>query len=304
MPNKTVVTIGVFDGVHAGHRELISQARRIADQRGASLTVASFDPHPASVLRPESFAGLLTLPERRRELLLACGVDHVEYLAFDDAMQTMDPTSFVEDVLVSQLGADVVMVGANFRFGNKAEGDIETLKLLAPKFGYEVVVVDLVGDDSTWSSTRIRNLIVDADVARAAHLLGRNHRLCGEVVHGDHRGRELGFPTANLRLDGPLTIPGDGVYSALMLWNDQVWPSAVSIGTNPTFDGVIGRRVEAFVIDQSGLDLYGEHICLDFIDFVRPMAKFEGLDDLILAMNGDVDKARTQIADFLDLQGN
>ena len=298
------MTIGVFDGVHAGHRALIAQARTIADQCGASLTVASFDPHPASVLRPESFSGLLTLPERRAELLLAIGVDHVEYLTFDDNMRTMNPESFIEDVLVSRLGADVIVIGTNFRFGNKAEGDIDTLRTFAPKFGFDVVTVDLAGDDAAWSSTRIRNLIIDSNVAQAGVLLGRRHRLTGVVVHGDHRGRELGFPTANLQTDEPLIIPADGVYSALMLWNDQAWPAAVSIGTNPTFDGVVGRRVEAFVIDQTGLDLYDQRICLDFIDFVRPMAKFSGLDDLIVAMNGDVDKARTQIADFLDLQGN
>lgn len=303
-PNKTVVTIGVFDGVHAGHRALIAQGRDVANDLNATLTVASFDPHPASVLRPESFAGLLTLPERRKELLLALGVDHVEFLTFDDSMRSMDPESFIEDILVDRLGADVVLVGTNFRFGNKAEGDIDTLRNMSEKFGYSVVTVDLAGDDTAWSSTRIRNLISDSHVAKAADLLGRNHRLTGVVVHGDHRGRELGFPTANLQVDEPLIIPADGVYSAVMMWDDRHWPAAVSIGTNPTFDGVVGRRVEAFVIGETDLDLYDHRISLDFIDFVRPMVKFGGLDELIMAMNADVAIAHGQITDFLDLQGN
>jgi riboflavin kinase/FMN adenylyltransferase len=275
-PNKNVVTIGVFDGVHAGHRALIAQAREIADDLNATLTVASFDPHPASVLRPEAFLGLLTVPERRTELLLELGVDRVEYLSFDENMRTMNSSLFVEDVLVNQLGADVILVGTNFRFGNKAEGDIDTLRDLARKFGFTVITVDLAGDDTAWSSTRIRNLIVDSQVAKAAELLGRHHRLSGVVVHGDHRGRELGYPTANLQVDDSLIIPADGVYSALMSWNGQQLPAAVSIGTNPTFDGVVGRRVEAYVIDEIGLDLYGQRIYLDSVSYTHLRAHETG----------------------------
>ncbi len=299
-PNKTVVTIGVFDGVHEGHRSLITQARSIADREGASLSVASFDPHPASVLRPESFLGLLTTPARRIELLLAAGVDRVEYLPFTDQLRDMDAETFIEEILVNQLGADVIVIGRNFRFGHHATGDIETLNDFAPKFGYSVLPVDLAGDDAAWSSTRVRQLIIDGNVAQATNILGRNHRLTGTVVHGDHRGRELGFPTANMDVIKPLIIPADGVYSAVMHWNDQVLPAAVSIGTNPTFDGVVGRRVEAYVIDHTDLDLYDAEISLDFIDFVRPMVKFAGLDELLVAMHADVAKARLHIADFLD----
>lgn len=298
--NKTVVTIGVFDGVHEGHRALISHARSIADLEQATLTVASFDPHPASVLRPENFLGLLTTPQRRTELLLAAGVDHVEYLHFDDSLRDMDAQTFIEEVLVNRLGADVIVVGENFRFGNRAVGDITMLRGCAEKFGYSVEPVVLAGDGTAWSSTRVRQLIIDGQVAQAANILGRSHRLTGTVVHGDHRGRELGYPTANMDVISPLVIPADGVYSAVMNWNEQVLPAAVSIGTNPTFDGVEGRRVEAYVIDQTGLDLYGDQISLDFIDFVRPMVKFNGLDDLLVAMHADVAKARLHIADFLD----
>ena len=290
----------MFDGVHEGHRALISHARSIADLEQATLTVASFDPHPASVLRPENFLGLLTTPQRRTELLLAAGVDHVEYLHFDDSLRDMDAQTFIEEVLVNRLGADVIVVGENFRFGNRAVGDITMLRGCAEKFGYSVEPVVLAGDGTAWSSTRVRQLIIDGQVAQAANILGRSHRLTGTVVHGDHRGRELGYPTANMDVISPLVIPADGVYSAVMNWNEQVLPAAVSIGTNPTFDGVEGRRVEAYVIDQTGLDLYGDQISLDFIDFVRPMVKFNGLDDLLVAMHADVAKARLHIADFLD----
>lgn len=303
-PNRTVVTIGVFDGVHAGHKSLIARARSIANDQNASLTVATFDPHPASVLRPDTFLGLLTLPQRRAELLKDAGVDRVEYLNFDATLSTMGSATFVEDILVTRLGADVIVVGTNFRFGNRAQGDITTLRELSEKFGYEVIAVDLAGDDAAWSSTRIRKLIVEGNVSSATELLGRAHRLSGVIVHGDHRGRELGYPTANLQVDHSLIIPADGVYSALLGWNGRQLPAAVSIGTNPTFDGVIGRRVEAYVFDETDLDLYDQQINLDFIGFVRTMQKFAGLDELVTAMANDVAVAREQIADFLDVQGN
>ncbi len=297
---KTVVTIGVFDGVHAGHRQLISHARSIANDLNGELTVASFDPHPTSVLRPDKFLGLLTLPQRRTELLLEQGVTRVEFLNFDSHLQLMHALTFVKDVIVGQLHADVIVVGENFRFGHKAAGSVETLQDISAEFGFEVVPVVLAGDDQAWSSTRIRHSLIAGDVASARTMLGRSHRLTGVVVHGDHRGRELGFPTANLNVDQPLVVPADGVYSAMMHWDGQAWPCAVSVGTNPTFDGVIGRRVEAYVMDHKHLDLYDHEISLDFIDFVRPMLKFDGLDSLIEAMHNDVARAREQIADFLD----
>ena len=297
---SSVVAVGVFDGVHGGHKVLIDRARRIADQRSLPLVVASFNPHPAMVLRPGTFLGLLTLPERRAELLRDAGADRVEFLTFDDTLRNMSADEFVENIIQGRLHAAAVVVGRNFRFGRKASGDVDALQVLANKYGFDVDVVDLAGDTQSWSSTRIRQAILAGDVAMARDLLARPHRLSGPVVHGDHRGRELGFPTANIAVPEELLIPMDGVYSAIVRVAGQSYPAAVSIGTNPTFEGVLSRRVEAHVIGHTDLDLYGQMADLDFIDFVRPMLKFEGIDPLIAAMNNDVVLASAQISDFLD----
>lgn len=295
-----VIAIGVFDGVHAGHKYLIGEAKRIATELNGSLTVASFDPHPVSVLRPEDFLGLLSTPTFRTKLLIAAGADKVEYIDFTQSVSKMSPDEFVEHVVLAKLFANVVVVGENFRFGAGASGDVKTLLTLAGKYGFEVRVVNLVGDKKIWSSTRIRNHIIAGEVKAARGLLGRPHRLTGEVVYGDQRGRELGYPTANLQVTSGLIIPADGVYSGLLSVGQQVMPAAISIGTNPTFAGVIGRRVEAYVLDRTDLDLYGQVIDLDFLDFVRSMAKFDGIDQLIAQMANDVEVARGQITDFLD----
>lgn len=295
-----VVAIGVFDGVHAGHKYLIGEAKRIANELGGSLAIASFDPHPVSVLRPESFLGLLSTPSYRTTLLLAAGADDVEYIDFTHTVSNMSPDEFVDQVLMAKLSANVVVIGENFRFGAGASGDVQTLLMLANKYGFEVRVVKLVGDSNTWSSTRIRNHIIAGEVKPAREILGRPHRLTGEVVYGDQRGRELGYPTANMQVAGDLIIPADGVYSGLLCAQQEVFPAAISIGTNPTFEGVVGRRVEAYVLDRMDLNLYGQVIDLDFLDFVRSMAKFEGIDQLIEQMAHDVEVARGQISDFLD----
>ena len=300
MSKKVVVTIGVFDGVHRGHRKLIDHARTVADAHDAVLVAASFDPHPYSVLHPDEFLGLLTLAPRRTELLKDAGIDRVEYLTFDEDFRRITPAEFIDHIIVDRLAADVIVIGANFRFGQKAAGDVATLKSMASKYGYEVIDVNLEGDGQTYSSTRVRNAIVAGDVKTARAILGRPHRLTGVVVHGDHRGRELGFPTANLDVIEPLLIPADGVYSGQITFDGQTEPVAISIGTNPTFDGVVGRRVEAHVMGRNDLDLYGLTVDLDFIDHVRPMVKFDGLDALISAMNADLEAAKAHIADFLD----
>ncbi len=297
---STVVTIGVFDGVHAGHRYLINQAKQIANQTNSILVVASFDPHPISVLRPDNFLGLLTLPDFRLKLLKAAGADRVEFIEFSKDVSRMTPDEFIDTVVLGQLKANSVVVGENFRFGNSASGNVETLEILANKFGFNLDVVKLVGDQQTWSSTRIRNYLIGGDVKAARQILGRPHRLTGVVVHGDHRGRELGYPTANLEVAGNLIIPADGVYSALLTTAEDVFPAAVSIGTNPTFTDVVNRRVEAYVLDRTDLDLYGKQISIDFIDHVRTMAKFDGVEPLIAQMAKDVENSRFQINDFLD----
>ena len=306
MSNKqpTVVVIGVFDGVHAGHRYLLANAKHLANERDARLVVASFDPHPASILRPDDFLGLLTLPKRRTQLLRDQGVDAVEYLQFDEDFRTLTPDEFVEQVIVDQLGASTVVVGRNFRFGYKAAGDTEVLQSLASKYGIEVHVLELKGDTSTWSSSRIRKHIIEGEVEQAHAILGRLHRLTGVVVHGDHRGRELGFPTANLEVEKPLVIPADGVYSGLLIAGDVSYPAAISIGTNPTFDDVFERRVEAYVLDKTDLDLYGQRVDVDFIARIRGMQAFSSIDELMTAMHQDVAVSRAQIDDFLETQGH
>jgi riboflavin kinase / FMN adenylyltransferase len=293
-----VLTMGVFDGVHAGHRALMAHAAERAGSLNGSVTAATFDPHPTAFLRPELFLGLLTLVERRSELLLEAGADHVEVLKFDLALSHMSPEDFVSQIVVDQLQASVVIVGTNFRFGHKAEGDVALLQQFGLKYGFEVEVFELVGEAGGWSSTRIRQAVLDGDVEVASSLLGRPHRLTGTVVHGDHRGRELGFPTANLDVHGGLIIPADGVYSGLLRTATEIHPVAVSIGTNPTFEGVVGRRVEAHVIGRTDLDLYDQMVELDFIGFVRGMQAFSGIEPLIVAMNHDVEVAQEQVDSF------
>lgn len=295
-----VVTIGVFDGVHAGHRQVLGIAKSIASSINGTLTAATFDPPPKAFLRAESFAGLLTLPERRAGLLMENGVNHVETLRFDDAMAHMSSDEFVEKILIGALNAQVVIVGRNFRFGHGASGTVETLQEMAKKFGFEVRIVDLVGDANAWSSTRIRNAILKGHVEGANGLLGRAHRISGEVVHGDHRGREIGYPTANIDVKGGLLIPADGVYSGL-LWIDGVsHRSAISIGTNPTFNDVTNRRVEAYVIGESDLDLYGKIVDLDFVSHIRDMESFAGIPELLEAMDRDVTKAKADLEKYLN----
>jgi riboflavin kinase/FMN adenylyltransferase len=295
-----VVTIGVFDGVHAGHRQVLGIAKSIATSISGTLTAATFDPPPKAFLRPESFPGLLTLPKRRAKLLMENGVDHVETLNFNDAMAHMSSDEFVEEVLIGALNAQVVIVGRNFRFGHGASGTVETLQQLAKKFGFEVRIVDLVGDANAWSSTRIRNAILKGHVEGANGLLGRAHRVSGEVVHGDHRGREIGYPTANIDVRGGLLIPSDGVYSGL-LWIDGIaHSSAISVGTNPTFNDVTNRRVEAYVIGETGLDLYGKMVDLDFVSHIRDMESFAGIPELLAAMDRDVSIAKTDLEKYLN----
>lgn len=297
---SVVVTIGVFDGVHAGHKYLLKQAKDIAIASNSTLTVASFDPHPVSVLRPDDFQGLLTLPEYRAKLLKTVGADRVEFIEFNKAVAKMSPDEFVETILLDKLNASSIVVGENFRFGVNASGDIETFKMLSAKFGFQLSVVKLVGDRETWSSTRVRKEIIAGHVATAREILGRPHRVTGVVVHGDHRGRDLGYPTANLEVTNNLLIPADGVYSGLLNTLDDVFPAAISIGTNPTFADVLNRRVEAYVLDRTDLDLYDQEVSIEFIDFVRGMEKFDGIEQLVSQMAKDVENSRVQISDFLD----
>lgn len=292
-PSGCVACVGVFDGVHRGHRALVAHARERADARGLPLVVVTFDPHPMSVVRPGTEPTLLATLDHRIELLLEAGADEVDVLEFDADLASTEPEEFVEALLVDRLGVREIVVGENFRFGHLARGTTETLRAEGERLGFEVSVLPLVGaDDQRWSSTRTRRLIAEGDVDGAARALGRPYRLDGVVVHGDHRGRELGFPTANLQWEGSPTIPADGVYAGWVTTESDRYPAAISVGTNPQFDGR-ERRVEAYVLDRDDLDLYGQSIGVWFTDRIRGQETFPDAVALVERMGDDVDAART-----------
>ncbi|GAA1378013.1 bifunctional riboflavin kinase/FAD synthetase [Catellatospora chokoriensis] len=288
---RAVVTIGVFDGVHTGHQQTIGHAVKRARELGLPAVVLTFDPHPSEVVRPGSHPAMLTSPQRKAELLAGLGVDVLCVQPFTLDFSKLDADRFVHDVLVEHLHAALVVVGENFRFGHKAAGDVELLAKLGRTFGFAVESAPLVtGDGTVYSSTYVRACVDAGDVAAAAAVLGRPHRLEGVVVRGDQRGREIGFPTANLMVAKYAAVPADGVYAAWLVRGNERLPAAVSIGTNPTFAGQ-DRRVEAYVLDFSG-DLYGERLALDFVSHLRPTLKFDGIASLVEAIEDDVARTR------------
>lgn len=294
---RCVVTIGVFDGVHKGHQALINRAVELARHRNVPSVLMTFDPHPSEVVRPGSHPAQLTTLRRRAELVERLGVDVFCVLPFTVELSRMPADEFVHEVLVEQLHTTAVVVGENFTFGQKAAGNVDLLRHLGQRFGFVTEGADLVtdtdaGDDAvTFSSTYIRACIDAGDVVAAAAALGRPHRLEGIVVRGDGRGRELGFPTANLSTTRFAAVPADGVYACWFVHSDgRELPAAVSVGTNPTFSGR-ERRVEAFVLDADE-DFYGQRVALDFVTRVRGQLKFDGSDALIVEMRRDVEKVR------------
>ncbi len=293
-----VVTIGVFDGVHRGHREIIGRAVERARQVGQPSVVVTFDPHPSEVVRPGSHPAQLTTTRHKADLLEEIGVDVVQVVPFTHALSQWSPEQFVHEVLVSGLQASAVVVGENFRFGHRAAGDLALLTELGRRFGFRTEGVPLLRradgapSASAWSSTLVRTLVAAGDVAEAAVALAREHRVEGLVVRGDQRGRQLGYPTANLQPVPHAAVPADGVYAGrLVRGTGERLPAAISIGTNPTFEGR-ERRVEAYVLDWSG-DLYGEGVALDFTRRLRATLSFPSVDDLLARMALDVDQTRT-----------
>jgi riboflavin kinase/FMN adenylyltransferase len=298
-----VVTIGVFDGVHRGHQALIGRAVELARQRGLPSVLMTFDPHPAEVVRPGSHPAQLTTLRRRAELVEALGVDVFCVLPFTPELSRMPADEFVHEVLVERLHAAAVVVGENFTFGHRAAGNVALLRELGHRFGFVTEGAGLVsaqlpdgaaGDEEvTYSSTYIRACIDAGDVAAAAAALGRPHRLEGIVVRGDGRGRELGFPTANLSTSRFAAVPADGIYTAWFENSGQPGRrlmAAVSVGTNPTFSGR-ERRVEAFVLDVSE-DFYGQRVALDFVSRLRDTLRFDSVDELLVQMDRDVEETR------------
>lgn len=294
----SVVCIGMFDGVHRGHQSLIQLGRHRADALGVPLVAMTFDPHPRSVVGPRVAPTSLSTLEYRIELLLEAGADSVDVYAFDEVTALMNPEEFVHRGLIDRLHIREVVVGSTFRFGHNAEGDVQTLVREGARHGFQAVAAPLVGDGSErWSSTGIRAMLREGDVTGAASALGRPYRLDGTVVHGDHRGRELGYPTANLGWEGSPTIPADGVYAGWLAWGDRRLPGAISVGMNPQFDGT-DRRVETFVLDADpGLDLYGAHVGVGFVERIRGMETFDSTQDLVDRMAVDVSEAGRLLAE-------
>ncbi|MEU6991409.1 bifunctional riboflavin kinase/FAD synthetase [Streptomyces sp. NPDC046465] len=289
---RSVVTIGSYDGVHRGHQLIIGRAVEHARELGVPAVVVTFDPHPSEVVRPGSHPPLLAPHHRRAELMAELGVDALLILPFTAEFSKLSPADFVVKVLVDKLHARVVVEGPNFRFGHKAAGNVDFLAELGRKYDYEVDVIDLyvsgeAGGGEPFSSTLTRRLIAEGDVTGAAEILGRPHRVEGIVVRGAQRGRELGFPTANVETLPHTATPADGVYAGWLHVEGEAMPAAISVGTNPTFDGT-ERTVEAYAIDRVGLDLYGLHVAVDFLAFVRGQAKFDSIDSLLVAMADDV----------------
>ena len=295
----SVATAGVFDGVHRGHQRIVSHARAAARDSGLPVVVLTFDPHPDEVVRPGTHPPFLCTARRRAQLLAGLGVDAVCVLPFTYEFSQLGPDEFVRTVLADRLHAARVVVGENFRFGHKAAGDVALLRQLGEKYDFTAEGVPLlVSDGVTISSTYIRQRIAAGDVTAAADALGRPHRVEGVVVRGNRRGRALGFPTANLETLPHTAVPADGVYagwlSSLDLAGSEAerWPAAISIGTNPTFEGGGQRTVEAYALDRDDLDLYGAHVAVDFAARLRATVKFASVDDLVVQMRLDVDVAR------------
>lgn len=276
------VAIGTFDGVHRGHQAVIEGAD----------TVLTFDPHPLEVLHPAALPKLIMTAGVKRDVLDGLGVDELVVIPFDREFASHSAEDFVDHVLVETLSAEKVSVGENFRFGAKASGDTTFLREAGERAGFAVDGLALDGGAVPYSSTLVRTLVAEGRLLDAAEVLGRPHEVSGIVTKGDQRGRELGFPTANVPVDEAYAVPPDGVYAGWLVRADgERLPAAISVGTNPTFDGV-ERRVESYVLDRTDLELYGEAVRVELIDRLRGMVKYEGIEPLVAQMHQDVEKTR------------
>lgn len=290
----TVVAIGKFDGVHTGHRLVLEKAIAEARRHNAKTVAVTFDRNPLATLRPELCPTELVSLAQKIDLLGGTGIDAVLVLTFDEAMAQVTAHEFVERILVGNLHAKTVFLGHDFRFGYRGAGNPELLREMGLTHGFTVDAVgDVTDEGDRVSSTRIRELLAEGDVATAGRLLGRPHAVAGEVVHGLKRGRELGFPTANLSPLSQGDVPADGVYAGWLRTADGVHRrAAISVGMNPTFDDVAIRQVEAYVLDETDLDLYGQHVVVEFVERIRGMVAFRGIPALIEQMTDDVTRTR------------
>ncbi|MBT2494412.1 bifunctional riboflavin kinase/FAD synthetase [Microbacterium sp. ISL-59] len=292
----SAVAIGKFDGVHAGHRAVIARLNEAAAATGSRSVAVTFDRNPLATIRPDRCPENVVTVDRKLELLGDLGIDATLVLTFDQEMAARSAEDFVVEILVGALQVSTVLVGQDFRFGHGGAGTPELLRELGPRYGFSVEVVDdvyLSGSTRRVSSSWVRELLMEGDVASAATVLGRYPDVRGEVVHGLKRGRELGFPTANLSTIVDAFVPADGVYAGWLVDHDTGirHPSAISVGTNPTFDDVLVRQVEAHVLGETGLDLYGHDVTVEFVARLRGMVAFEGIEKLMEQMGADVTDA-------------
>jgi riboflavin kinase/FMN adenylyltransferase len=300
-----VATFGNFDGVHLGHRAVLARLLAEASERALPSVAVTFDPHPATIFHPESVE--LIAPGRLRdELLASAGIDGLLVLDFTPEFAQQTAEEFIVHTFVETLGVKAIVVGEDARgFGRGYTGDVSTLTALGEEHGFDVVVLDDLGNGERWSSSAVRRHLAAGEVADAATILGRPHRMTGTVVHGAHRGRELGYPTANLAPDSLGLVPADGVYAGWLTRvgkpaddPERTLPAAISVGTNPTFDGTL-RTVEAYVLDRTDLDLYDEEVTIEFVEHIRPTLRFDSIEELLEAMAGDVAKCRQVLASIV-----
>jgi riboflavin kinase / FMN adenylyltransferase len=300
-----VATFGNFDGVHLGHRAVLARLVQEGTERGLPAVAVTFEPHPAAIFHPETLE-LIAPGALRTELLATTGIDGLLVLDFTPEFAQQSAEEFVVRTFVETLGARVIVVGEDARgFGRGYTGDVDTLRGLGKQHGFDVVVLEDLGDSERWSSSAVRHHLAAGEVGQASRILGRPHKMTGMVVHGAHRGRELGYPTANLSADSLGLVPADGVYAGWLTRlgraaddPDRTLPAAISVGTNPTFDGTL-RTVEAYVLDRTDLDLYDEQVAVEFVEHIRPTLRFDTIEALLEAMAGDVEKCRTVLASIV-----
>jgi riboflavin kinase/FMN adenylyltransferase len=293
---ESSVTIGKFDGIHLGHQQLIAETIESAEEHSLIPVVVTFDRHPHSILSPGTEPQALIGPMQKAELLEEAGIELVLNLPFDEYLSKLTPEQFVKTVLVDALKARIVTIGEGFRFGVDQQGDVETLRNLGVQMGFMVKVIpNYLVDGEVVSTSKIRSLLLEGNVVAAAKLLGRLHTTRGVIEHGLKIGRQIGFPTANMSRSAEGFLPLDGVYAGWLYADGERYMTALSVGINETFEAV-PRLVEAHVIDQQGLDLYDKVITLEYVDFIRHAAKFDGVESLVAEINRDLDKIRALLS--------
>lgn len=289
---STSITIGKFDGIHLGHQQLIAETIESAEEHSLVPTVITFDRHPFSLLDPDAEPAPLIGQRQKHFLLQEAGIELVLNMPFDDQLASLSAKDFISRILVESLHAKIVVVGEGFRFGANQQGDVDLLRELGKELGFVVrVVPHFEVDGEVVSTSRIRKLLLEGKVSLAAKLLGRLHSTTGLIEHGLKIGREIGFPTANMARDAEGFLPKDAVYAGWLYADGERYMTALSVGINETFTAV-PRLLEAHVIDVTGLDLYEKVITVEYVEFIRDAAKFNGVEDLVAEINRDLDKIR------------